>query len=57
LIKNEVPFVLIDILRKKIHRPAKFSIHLKATFLKEVRLDQYCKMELNILEKYYFQAQ
>jgi hypothetical protein len=55
LTKNEVSFVLNNILRKKkIYRTAKIGILLKAKFLKVVRLDQYCKMELNISEKYYF---
>jgi hypothetical protein len=26
---------------------------LQANLLKEVRIDQYCKMELNVFEKYY----
>jgi hypothetical protein len=49
---SEAPVIII-FSWQKIHRLAEIGVPL-AKGGEKVRMDQYCKMELNILEQYYF---
>jgi hypothetical protein len=43
----------IEIMGKKIHRLAEVGVPLARKFFKKAIMDEYCKMMVNIPEKYY----
>jgi hypothetical protein len=45
----------IEVLRRKIHWLTEIGVPLLSKILKEVGMNQFCKMKLNlVLKKYYF---
>jgi hypothetical protein len=55
LLTKKLGTCCIDILRKKIFIALEKFVYLyQANFLKQLRMDEFCRIKLNILEEYYF---